>query len=485
MRIFIYTGCLTIILGVAYFAGIETEPFFLPLSLFTIIGITIVNLFSYRDWINPLIIITGSALFRIGLPGLIYYLQPSIPDEFWIVWLPIQYWHLGWNLALIGLTSIVLGWTLTPQMLIKRTKTWTNSMVRILPNYNENIAIVALLYLIIGISCLVIFFRSNYGSSLDVLYSGSLRSQEMRVDGTSRYNFLATWLMTSGAVILSAYLAKSIKNRRWFCLIPGLFIFFILTPFGGRIGAMTPLIYGLIILWYQSNKRQIRIFRDSFLITCAFLIANIYSAFVFNYRKGGGLDNAIQALSWDSLSKYFITSFWTESGTLHPFAYATFLGSGVLRGATYPEVFGFFPSIMFGIETVRPGAFIVQQLISPSATWGLHTGIIIDLFLNSGLSMVIIGSLLFGSILRCAYEGFLSQCNSIFATIIYVIFFWQSIWIFYESIIVIFPIILSFFFVTVLFVIAKFLPTSQKFTNKMKWDQYELQRNTLKIVADN
>lgn len=467
MRFWGYLSLLALVIGAFYFNNPESliyaEWIFVCVSLFTLSGVFFWSINHYQDWFNPIAVILGTAFIRLGLPAILY-LTSELPVElqFAFYQIPESYWHMGWTLAQLGMLSLVLGWFTAPEFLKGRAQDFLKSVTTRLPLDRPSVAIAAVLFMILGLIFTIVFLRANFSDIGQALLSGNIRGPEFRAAGTSRYNFLATWMLYTGSVVLSAYLLGVKRTKWWIGLIPAIGVLVVLTPFGGRVVAFTPLVYALIMLWYRSETLKVHAFRDTLVIIATVIFLVTYAAFVLAFRGGGGLEAGLQAISLNGIKDYMTFSVWSEIGTLHPFAFAAYFGPDVLDGGTYPLMGGFVTSILFGQPGISPGMFMVQQLIYSGSEWGYHTGLIIDLFMNTGFVAAMVGCFAFGGVLRIVYESFRRSQRTPILLAGYALFSWQALWFFYESISVVFTLAISFVFLIALLFLAEILPEPGK-----------------------
>ena len=458
MRVWTFAGLIALVLGFGFFEGLEAlELPFLALGSVVLVGVMIGSVRQSRDYLNPLLVLVASAFVRLGLPAVLslWYEPPTN-----LVWfnLPSVYWQQGRALALMAVLAVTVGWLLVPRGAFassERAFQRIGAIVRI----DQRSAILASICVVVGVLFALIYLRLNFSSAFDAVAEGSIRKNPSYVSGTSRYSFLAYWLLNSGAAILSCYLI-SVRNKPWWIgLAPGFVVLLVLSPFGQRVGAMTALIYGLLLLWYRGNVAAVRLYKVGLVLLIVLPLLMIYIGFILYYR-GAGIASGLELFSTNGLRDYIEYTVWVELGTLHPFVMATVFPPGVLHGQTYPLI-GLYVSDLFGIDGVRPGAFMVEQLISPAGGWGYHTGLVIDVYMNTGLLASVVAGIVFGAVLRLIYVAFMAQRRSAGAALCYVVFSWNLFWIFYESIINIFPLATTCFFLVMILFISRVLPRSQ------------------------
>lgn len=450
---------IVLVLGLSYWSGIDSlEGIFLFSGVVSLILATIFIRIKSKDYLNPINILVISAALRLGVPGILWiWSKPPLNTEWFN--LPDIYWHMGRVLAVIGLVSIVLGWSLVPKKLSFFAQTITYRLTRRMI-FDQRKGAIAVITMGAGIVFVIIFMRLNFASASDAIADGMIRNQQNRVANTSRYSFFGYWFLLSGATLLSAYLISFRKVNWRYGIIPGLIVLLVFSPFGQRVGALTAIGYTLIMIWYSKDYEKVGMFKFLKPIFLAAPLVLLYSEFMVYYRDSG-ISSGVSVLNFQGILEYITYTLWFETGTLHPYVYATYFDAGILQGKTYPLIFGFITEVWMGFQGIRPGAFMVDRLIQPGGTWGFHTGIIVDVYMNSGILAVILSCMFFGALTRIIYDSFVINKGNSLVMVFYVLYLWQFVWIFYESILNIFPLILANLFIILMFIVSKILPNNK------------------------
>ena len=394
-----------------------------------------------RDPFHPLALILGLAVARLGLPAAAVALQgtPTAPivEEFAL--LPDDLVQ-GQHLAAMGLLATVIGWYLSPAAWNGVFGRLYRAAGRVLPP-DPRVAPAAATGYLIGIAVALTYLALSFGNPLAAILSGVARGDS--APGTSRYGFFAVGLLITSATILAFMLALRPGASRLRVWAPPLLASVILTVFGGRVVALTPLFLVLVGTWYlrasglAPARPPIGRGRALTAAAAAGLLLFAYVSFVPLYRGGGGLEALPEALSASNLQRYAEATVWTEFGALQPYALAVRLGDGSIDGATYPGVLGVVGQAA-GIGYDRPGNVMVQVL-GPggfSSDWGFQTGLMIDGYLNSGLVAALLFCVLFGAVLRAEYSGFRRSGRGFGAIVVHCLAVWTAIWVYFESIVV-------------------------------------------------
>lgn len=430
---------------------------FMPTAAIVVVIALVWAATSSTDWFNPLTLLLASVILRVGSPWLLMNLGPPPPGFSWIS-PAYEFWEQGVALAMFGTLAVVLGWFACSGRLRRSAATRMASLARRAP-LTKQVMVAAVLFTLAGLLFIGVFLLSSYSQPLEAVSSGIIRSAEGRAADTSRYRVLGADALVAGTSVLTAYLLIKKRARARFGLLPVAGASAVLTAFGGRVVALTPLAFGLIALWYRRRRSRMSLPHAFLAVGMVACFVMLYAPFVWAYRFGGGLTGGVDALSASSLADYVSFSIWYEAGALHPFALASFFGPGVLEGQTFAGLGGFVTEVWLGLDAVRPGAWMVQELTRSPEPWAIHSGLIVDLYMNVNVAAVLIGAFLFGVALRYVYSGFAAHRREPIVVLVYAIVTWWSFWIFYESITVFFPLLLTLLVLAVLFVASRLLPT--------------------------
>lgn len=412
--------------------------FFLLLSL-PLIGLIFVQASkSHQDIGNPLGILVISACFRIALPSLILVIF-GVPET--LAWMNISrhQWLLGFILAVLSILGITCGWLITPKSFVNRFSKSAIWLSNLFVNSKDNFYS-ALVLLIVGFFLMLVYYKTTTSSN-DLGYvfqSGGLRSTSERVAGTSRFSYLGLAFLYFAITYVCSYLFIYTSQKSFICFFLILSVSFFLFPNGGRIIALNPIVFGLSVFWYTRVKRREFSFKKLIIFSLGCLAFLIFSLFAVTYRAGLGVNQAALFIDLFNINEYFSGVFLSaDVSILQVYALASFHHPGIMNGSTYPLLLGGIFNAIFGLDSIRPGVFLIENLVSfNSRIWGIHTGIFVDLYLNTGLVMAIVGCILLGAFLRGLYEGFFNYFNIPIVITLYTFLFWNCFWVFYESIIV-------------------------------------------------
>src|SRR4029077_9425847 len=108
-----------------------------------------------------------------------------------------------------------------------------------------------------------------------------------------------------------------------------------------------------------------------------------------------GFDGVGGSLSRDSILEYSDALVWTEFGTLMPFALAASFDPGAIGTDVLRTIGGEVLESVTGVG-VRPGVFLIEQRgLAGDYVWGIHCGLIIDMYLGVGWAGVVVGGIAF------------------------------------------------------------------------------------------
>ncbi|MBK8163349.1 MAG: hypothetical protein IPK65_09430 [Gammaproteobacteria bacterium] len=280
-----------------------------------------------RDWLNPINIILLIGMVRFSLPLLL--LQFGSPSIEMFQKMNIgqgENWRHANILALVGLLGVAAGWNIT-------IRPWRKACPhrRELP---KSVAYLAVTGMLAGAIFLSVFIESN--STLEeAILTGSFRGTDIQA-GTGKYFHLGLMLI-SCSVILSSYLIKRGNVSYMVALLPVLIATIFYFILGGRTRAITPLIAGLLVIWYERENSTFTA-KNTFVLFILFLgLLMFYSGSVL-YRARLGLEGFAHGLSFIGLVQYLSTAIWMEIGQLHALAGSLLVGPGVLGGLTFTKL---------------------------------------------------------------------------------------------------------------------------------------------------
>ncbi|MFL5538542.1 MAG: hypothetical protein ACJ8J0_06090 [Longimicrobiaceae bacterium] len=417
--------------GAAFLQGAaELQPLMVVTGLAALVAAAASTLRAERDWFNPLLLLVVTWMLRIGAPALYVRFVGPPPVFATLFHLSPRQWDQGFALALVGLVSIALGWMLLPRATARLGRSFAAALERTFV-VDARTLVVGLLFLALGVGFIVIFLRLNYSSSTDAISNGMIR-RGARVGGTSRYSFIASGLITFGSLAACSWLLL-VRRTGWaLALLPAVAATLVMSIFGGRVVALTPLAYACFALWYRSDRRHIRAGRVLLVALLGGVAFALYSIFIAFYRTGVGLKAAGMVMSTAGIDRYLAGPLWYEAGMLHPYTVAISFPPGVLHGASLPLTLGLGATLL-KLDGVRPGQFMVEAILGRTQlrTWGWHSGLVIDAYMNYGLFAAILGGVLFGLLLRTVYSGFRARPGPV-STCFYVMLLWHFIWMYYE-----------------------------------------------------
>jgi hypothetical protein len=414
-------------------------------GVFLLLGAIAIRRAKYlNDYLNPLTLLIFLCLLRIALPALFFpNMSSAVGTVIHDFVISDDELLQGQHLATIGLLAVALGWYSSPVAwgsVAWRGFRWFGSTLRPDPR----IAQACVLAFSAGVIITWLYLAINFGDPIAAFLSGVARGDA--APGTSRYGFLAVGLLVTSSVVLALTIASRPRASWVSILLPSLLAMAVLTVFGGRVVALTPVALAVIGGRYlrrshtsgasgrPSTSRQVRAIGAVALLG---LVVFGYAAFVPQYRGGGGISALPAVLTESGLQDYAEFTLQDELDALNSYALAHRLGAGTMEGSTYPGVLGAAGELA-GLEAERPGTAIAQRF-GPGAyrsEWGFQTGLVIDVYVNSGLLLTVAAAVLFGAVLRAEYEGFRRAGSSLGSVFLHCFAIWTIIWVYFESIVV-------------------------------------------------
>jgi oligosaccharide repeat unit polymerase len=371
------------------------------LGILVAFGRTVV---ASKDIFNPLCFVLLICLVRYSCPAFLLLVGITPPEEIAVFYrlmgLSGSDWLWAHVLVLTSLAGIVLGWFLVQE--------GTFETSRLHFSFSAGISHAALVGMVIGGAALAVFIVKN--ASLGAIVTGEMRNTTVQ-EGTGVF-FRFIYMAIAGSILLSAYLLGRRKAR--IALIPVFVCTLLLLTLGGRGRAITPLVAGLLLVWYRGRQQKgwpSLHFRMKHMVTAVlvFLSGTWLFHFIGLYRGGHGLSAFRESLSLQGIWEYLQYSIFVEFGHLHSLAGAVAIGPGVLAGQTFLGVLTFPLSKLLPIPGRSAGVYIVETLVgfqSEEARWGLHASLIGDAYLNFGLLGIAFVMPLFGMLLKFLYAKF-------------------------------------------------------------------------------
>ncbi len=401
-------------------------PVFIVAGYLAILLVFLTSVRIWRDWFNPLCLILGLGFIRFSLPGLLLMFGANPQFEFFPgIGVQSLDWRMGHALALTGLLSVAIGWSLVQGR--------SGRPLRLRSGSGGGVSYAASGTMLAGFVAILLFIGSN-APLLETVSSGTLRGTTIQ-EGTGVFFYLSHFLIT-GSVILSGYLLTQRGGLKWTSLIPvvlAMTSFFIL---GGRGRAMVPLISGLLLWWYLRQERS-GWGRASFRPIYALALLGVpfltwVGYFGQLYRGGMGIQAFQESLSLQGLWEYLQWAIFVDIGHLHALAGAAAIQPGALGGTTFTSSLLWPLSQILGLAGKNPGVFIVERLVGiTQRKWGVASSLIGDAYLNYGIAGIPIVMGLFGLLAKTLYVRFRS--GSIRSPV-YVLLIVYGIQIFFGSI---------------------------------------------------
>lgn len=426
----VWTAALAFFVGLIAFSSGQSSllSFFLPAAYLAIVFAFVRTLHTWRDPFNPLCLVLIVSVVRFLLPGILI-LNGAEPTGEGMVAIGLALsdsdWEWGNALALVSMLAVVLGWLLTQR--------GRRSEKHLKFNLSESVMHTSLAGMLVGGVALFAFVVTN--ASLGVIMSGDFRSTTIQV-GTGKYFFLA-YLLIAGGILLSSYFLAHGRTR--LSMVPLVVTGLLYWVLGGRNRAVTPIVGGLLLLWYHGREKKAW---EKLALTPKYIAVGllvplciVWLSYVgLLYRGGFGFRAFSEALSVSGFWQHVKESIFSDLGQLHSLAGAIAIGPGVLRGHTFIGALSWPLSKVVSVPERSAGVFIVEELIGFGKNverWGLNASLIGDAYLNFGFSVVVMVMLLFGALLKILYlkfrQGNLHAAIYTLAVLSAVQAFWVSI----------------------------------------------------------
>jgi oligosaccharide repeat unit polymerase len=387
--------------------------------------ILLATVLVWHDWLNPLFLIVLIGIVRFTIPGILtWFIEPDIPI-FHIMGLQNEHWLHGHIIAIIGLLSTAIGWSI-----VKHTDhpRFFQVNVRSEPDLPEGVLYTAIVGMFLGLLTLFIFVKSNIPISItEVASTGVFRSTQIQ-EGTGKFFYLS-FMLISGSVVLADYLFSR-KYAWWIALLPTAVAMMALFVLGGRLRSLTAMAAGLLVFRAHRENTKTSLRTIICLASVAVLLLIVFAAGAA-YRGGQGIEGVQQTLSMSAILAYIQHAVWVDFGQLHSLAAAGEIGPGVLGGRTFLALLWPLSKIL-ALPGKSAGVFITQMVAElGDRKWGFHATLIGDAYLNFGLMGVVVVTAIFAMVLKIIYVGFRERFigNAWYAlSVIY------SLTIFFESI---------------------------------------------------
>jgi hypothetical protein len=412
-------------------------------GVFLLLGIVAIRTARrFRDLLNPLTLLIVACLVRLALPALVLPRVEAAPGSV-IYDFAITAGELsgGQHVATIGLLAVTLGWYASPlawTVVALRAFRWMGSLMRPDPRTTAS----CVLLFVAGVVVTWVYLAINFGDPVSAFLSGVARGDA--APGTSRYGFVAVGLLITSSVVLALIVATRPRSSWVSILLPPLLAVAVLTVFGGRVIALTPVALAVVGGRYLRpvdtrgrlvTRRASHRLRTVGVAAVLALFVLSYVAFVPQYRGGAGISALPATLTGSGLEDYVEFALHAELGALHSYALADRLGPGTMEGSTYPGMLGIAGELA-GVEWERSGTALAQRFGPGSyrAEWGFQTGLVPDVYLNSGLLFAVVAAVIFGALLRAEYDGFRRSGAALGSVFLHCFAVWTMIWVYFESI---------------------------------------------------
>lgn len=394
----------------------------------------------YQDFVVPIAVIIIFFLIRTLLPA--FLLEAGITPKYTMIahdqWFVAPVWENGIRLFFVGAAASIFGWQCLSGGI--RSENFEGGRSINLVRLERS----AFVFFLIALLFYLYFFAINFGSPsaiFAVMMGGQLRAGEIITQGTTRFSYLSQHFMFWSSILLGILLRY--KGKKWYVyLLPAFLVFILRVPFGGRVQAATPLLLTLIGAYYVGQGLSFRsikvghVFRMFGRFFVILALGSFVSFLMLVYRNQG-LGKVSENINTEEFQSFFVnTGLWYELGFISPFSYAVQFGAGCYDVPVGRMLFSGYTAFFLGLTDVKkPGGFFTEKIIGRDFGWGIHTGIIVDLYVYSGLIMLIAGCLAFGLLLKLAYARLIRKNTNVIKVLFYIYLFNHFFWAQFESVV--------------------------------------------------
>jgi oligosaccharide repeat unit polymerase len=379
--------------------------YLVPAAYVALLYSFVISLHTSRDLLNPLCLFLIIGFVRFFLAGILFSSGVEPPDEVYLFfqWLHLSdsHWQWGHALALVASLAGILGWLFIPGQ-------WTLEKP-LKFHLTDGGMYASLVGMLVGFMALAAFFFMNASSG--ALTSGEFRGVTIQ-KGTGKY-FSMAYLLIAGSVLLCCYLLS--KGFTWLALIPVGVAMLLYWPLGGRGRAVTSVIGGLFLLWYQAREhkgwRKLSFKPVHLLKVTVGVLCIILFSYLGSHTRGSSGGRALSdAFSFVELWSYVGRSIYIDLGQLASLAAAIKIGPAVLEGRTFLGALTWPLSKFMPIPGGSAGVYIVETLgefaSDDRKKWGVAASLVGDAYLNFGLLGVVAVMFLYGALLKILYLKF-------------------------------------------------------------------------------
>lgn len=381
-----------LLLGFSVFtvSGDRFLPFFITVGAWALLTAAVATVRRTRDLLHPLALILAAGGARFLIPWLevrtgVAAGEPTLEA----MRITTSGWDAGASVAVLGLLCLATPWWAATN------GSSTSRLLRPVPvGLTAPIAGAG-----IGLIGIVLFFLTNAPASEVV--SGGFRRVEVQ-EGTGMYFYLSLLLIPSSVMLTEALLRR---GSGWTVgLAPVVIAGAAYFTLGGRARAVTPILAGLLVLWYHRRPRINPARMLPVGILCLFLL--LWLGFFGDlYRGGGGLQAIDSAIRLEGFSEYVKGASLTDVGQLHGIAGSLRVGPAVLDGQTFVSALAWPVSALLGLPGRNVGVMVVEETMGlTNPGWGFHPSVIGEAFINFGPAGVVLVGIAFGLIGSVLYR---------------------------------------------------------------------------------
>jgi oligosaccharide repeat unit polymerase len=380
-------GCSLLITGDTYL-----YPLFLIVAYVALALSLVVCYRACHDLVAPIFLVVLVTFVRYCVPAFAAYAYNlrHIP-LFQVLVISQTDLDRGHTLALTCLVFVSLGWLAAPEHQTGHSLTARTP--------NDRLWVGAVLGMTVGYLFLLLFVATNTSLSSAVLH-GTFRGVAVH-PGTGKYFYLGLVLIPGSTAACAVLLRRDFTVLA--ALVPAFLASWSFLVLGGRARAATPLLCGLVLVWYCRGPwpRRLRS-RHAFLAVlggAAAVVVMLWALYAGQAYRGGDLN---RATSLRQFANYARITALTDIGQTQSLALAVD-HAGALHGRTFAGALLWPLSKLLPIPSRSTGIYLVQSTRKYKTTWGLLPSLAGDAYVNFGVAGILVVSFLFGFLIKLLY----------------------------------------------------------------------------------
>ena len=372
---------------------VDADDLLVGVVIFCLIGLVAAGATMVHrtdDPLHPLVLLLAVGAARFIVPWSLILAGQGDDPTLRAMGIASPAWNLAAAYTVLGLLAMALAFWMR-----------SNTMPTVEPNTPIGSATMPLVVAGVGLVGIATYFLANAPAS-EVVHGGFRRVEVQ--EGSGIYFYLSLLLIPS-AVLLTDILLR--LGSHWLVsVVPVLIAGAAYFTLGGRARAVTPIVAGLLAVWYRRRSHIRR--RKLLLMAALSVLALLWLGFLGDrYRGGEGLRALGPALQMQGFVEYLQGAALTDVGQLHGMAGAIELGPASLEGQTFLTALTWPASAILGLPGRSVGVMVVEETMHlQSPGWGFHASIIGEAYANFGPLGVLVGGVFLGFLGAAIYRRF-------------------------------------------------------------------------------